>query len=260
MTEKVISLSGGLALGMVFALFLGIGVTQSITPSSGFQIPSILQMTIAQHTYNPSAHASDTTSAVNVVTPNNPDRGRITRIATLETTTDPVFETTATTNYGDPKDWAIASTPKIESSLLRNNLQRSFIASNTSSSTSVILGQTVTRESNFTEIATSSAGRNGYNGRHTPSFISGKPQTQGGSPSVAQNPDPSGNHGDDPATAAKTDKPGSGSDSEQGNNDRICIDTERHDYRFTPDSGHNSENDPGSPQISPNNHGRPEFG
>ncbi|MCK5034276.1 MAG: hypothetical protein KAS73_00160 [Candidatus Sabulitectum sp.] len=252
MTEKVISLSGGLALGMVFALFLGIGVTQSITPSSDFQIPSILQMTIAQHTYNPSTHASDTTSSVNVATPNNPDRGRITRIATLEITTDPVFETTATTNYGDHKDWEIASTPKIESSLMRNNLQRSYIALNTSSSTSIILGQTATRESNFTAIATNSAGRNGYNGGHTPSFIYGKPQTQGGSPAVAQNPDPSGNNGDDPATAAKTDKPGSGPDSEQGNNNGS-------NYNLAPDFGGSSENDPGSPQISPRNPGRPAF-
>ena len=253
MTEQVISLSGGLALGMVFALFLGIGVTQSISPSSDFQIPSILQMTIAQHTYNPSAHASDTTSAVNVVTPNNPDRGRITRIATLDITTDPVFETTATTNYGDPKDWAIASTPKIESSLLRNNLQRSYIALNTSSSSEIILGQTATREGNFTAIATNSAGRNGYNGGQTPSFITGKPQTQGGSPSAAHNPDPSGNNGDDPATSAKPDKPGSGPDSEQGNNNES-------NYSLAPDSGGSSENDPGSPQISPRDHGRPEFG
>lgn len=253
MTEKVVSLSGGLALGMVFALFLGIGVSQSITPSSDFQIPSILQMTIAQHTYSPSAHASDTTPSVNVATPNNPDRGRITRIATLEITTDPVFETTATTNYGDPKDWEIASTPKIESSLMRNNLQRSFIALNTSSSTSIILGQTATRESNFTAIATNSAGRNGCNGGHTPSFIHGKPQTQGGSPSVAQNPDPSGNNGDDPATVAKANKPGSDPDSEQGNSNGSH-------YNLAPDFGGSSENDPGSPRISPRNHGRPEFG
>ncbi|MCK5841403.1 MAG: hypothetical protein KAH31_04495 [Candidatus Sabulitectum sp.] len=260
MTEKVISLSGGLALGMVFALFLGIGVTQSITPSSDFQIPSILQMTIAQHTYNTSAHGSDTTSAINVVTPNSPDRGRITRIATLAVTTDPVFETTATANYGDPKDWAIASTPKIESSLQRNNLQRSFIALNTSSNTSAILGQTVTRENNFTAIAGNSTGSNGYNSGHTPSFIEGKPQTQGGSPSAAQNPGPSGNNGDDPATAAKTDKPGSGPDSEQGNNNRVCVDFGRPNQGFSPDSGHGSENEPGSPQISPRNHGRPAFG
>lgn len=253
MTEKVISLSGGLALGMVFTLFLGIGVTQSIAPSSDFKIPSILQMTIAQHAHSPSTHASDTTTSVNVITPNNPDRGRITRIATLGITTDPVFETTASTNYGDPKDLAIASTPKIESSLLRNNLQRSYIASNTSSSTSAILGQTVTRESNFTAIATGSAGSNGYNGGHTPSFVDGKPQTQGGSPAVAQNPGSSGNGDDDPATTAKTNNPGSDSDSEQGNNNRP-------NCNLTPDFGGSSENDPGSPQISsPRNPGRPAF-
>ncbi|MEA3266755.1 MAG: hypothetical protein U9P42_07420 [Candidatus Fermentibacteria bacterium] len=252
MTEKVISLSGGLALGMVFALFLGIGVTQSITPSSDFQMPSILQMTIAQHTRNPATHASDTTPTVNVATPNNPDRGRITRIATLTTTTDPVFETTATTNNDDSKDWEIASTPKIESSLLRNNLQRSYIALNTSSSTSAILGQTTTRESNFTAIAANSAGRNGYNGGHTPSFIHGKPQTQG-SPAIAQNPDPGGNNGDDPATYAKSDKPGSGPDSEQGNNNHGS------NHNLAPDFGGGSENDPGSPQISPRNPGRPAF-
>lgn len=256
MTEKVISLSGGLALGMVFALFLGIGVTQSITPSSGFQIPSILQMTIAQHTYNPSAHASDTTPATNVATPGNPDRGRITRIATLEITTDPVWGTTATTSNEDPKDWAVASTPKIESPLQRNNLQRSYIALNGNSSTHAILGQTVTRQSNFTAIAASSAGRNGYNGGHTPSFVGGKPQTQG-SPSVAQNPDPSGNNGDDPATTAK---PGSGPDSEQDNNTRAHVEPERSDCNLSPDFGGSSENDPGSPRINPRNPGRPAFG
>jgi len=253
MTEKVISLSGGLALGMVFALFLGIGATQSIDPSSRFEIPSILQMTIAQHTHGPATPDSNTAPASNTVAPNIPDRGRITRIATLEVTTDPVLGTTATASNEDPKDWAIASTPKIESALQRNNLQRSYIALNSSSNTYASLGQTVGRESNFAAIATSSAGRNNYSGGSTPSGVEGKPQTQGGPPSVAHN-NPDEGHGDDPATSAKTEKPGSGPDSEQGNNnDRVHVEPEGSGHSHHPSFGGSSwnENDQG---------GRPSIG
>ncbi len=63
MTEKVVSLSGGLVLGMVVALFLGIGATQSITPSLHFEIPSILQMTIAQNTHNTHSQSKQPTPA-----------------------------------------------------------------------------------------------------------------------------------------------------------------------------------------------------
>ncbi len=246
MTEKVVSLSGGLVLGMVFALFLGIGVTQSLAPSAHFEIPSILQMTIAQATHSTSTPANDTKPTVNVAAPGSENRGRITRIATLEATTDPVFETTATTTQTDPKNWEIASTPKIENSLQRANLQHTYIASNPQATSSfAALGQVVSSQGNFSAIIANTAGRSASGSQ--PSGVEGKPQTQG-SPSVAHNnPD----MGEEPATTPSITgaEPGIPDDSSNNNTNKAC-DPEKPDHRSaSTHPGGQSENDPGDPEI-----------
>lgn len=251
MTEKVVSLSGGLVLGMVFALFLGIGATQSLAPSAHFEIPSILQMTIAQATHSTSTPANDTKPTVNVATPGSENRGRITRIATLGATTDPVFETTATTTPADPKNWEIASTPKIENSLQAANLQHSYIASNPQATSSfAALGQVVSRQGNFSAIIANTTGRSASGSQ--PSGVEGKPQTQG-SPSVAHNnPDMDDGPAITPSiTGGEPSKhePGDPDDSSNNNTNKTC-DPERPDYRSaSTHHGGQSENDPGNPEI-----------
>lgn len=250
MTEKVVSLSGGLVLGMVFALFLGIGVTQSLAPSAHFEIPSILQMTIAQATHSTSTPANDTKPTVNVATPGSENRGRITRIATLGATTDPVLETTTTQT--NPKNWEIASTPKIDNSLQAANLQHSYIASNPQATSSFAsLGQVVSRQGNFSAIVANTTGRSASGSQ--PSGVEGKPQTQGCSPSVAHNnPD----MGDGPAitpsiTGGEPSKPepGDPDDISDDSTNKTC-DPERPDHRFASTHlGNQSENDPRNPEI-----------
>lgn len=155
-------------------------------------MPSFVPMTITQNTHAPSTPANETTPSVDVATPTNPDRGRITRIATIEETTDPVFDPAATTEIAnaEPKDFYVVSTPKIESFLHRTNLERSFIASGPQDNTYLSLGSVIARQNNYASIAGNTAG--GSPSLHNPVGISGKPQTQG-SPSMAHNdPDTGG--------------------------------------------------------------------
>jgi len=263
MTEKVISLSGGLVLGMVFALFLGIGATQNLSPSLHFEMPAILQMTIAQATHNTSAHASDTTPSTNVTAPNEEDRGRITRIATLSETTDPAL--TATQEEFAPKNWNTTTTPKINNSLQRTNLQRSYIAATSETGSTYISLGLVASQSNFTTIAGYSSGREGYGSGHQPSLVDNKPQSHG-SPAVAQNNPDSGENEDEPrdnepAMAGKTPQPEPGPDSFSNNNTREpVVDLPRPARTFIPDlgGGGHSGNNPGDPMISQREHRRPE--
>lgn len=264
MTEKVVSLSGGLVLGMVFALFLGIGATQNLSPSLHFEIPAILQMTIAQATHNTSAPANDTTPSINVTPPNGEDRGRITRIATLAETTDPAFA--ATQEEISPKNWNVAATPKINNSLQRVNLQRSYIASTSQTGTYISLGL-VASQTNFTAIAGYSSGREGYGTGHQPSSVDGKPQSHG-SPSTAQNvPDSGsgenegGSHNDEPAVTGGFAKPGEGSDSDAfTNNHGIHNETQRPTRSFVSDhhGGGLSETSQRGLMFSQRNRRRPE--
>ncbi len=264
MTEKVVSLSGGLVLGMVFALFLGIGATQSLAPSLHFEMPSILQMTIAQSTHNTSAPANDTTPSVNVAAPNGEDRGRITRIATLTATTDPAITAPITTTQEEftPKNWNASTSPKVGNALQRMNLQRSYIAATSQTDTYISLGQAA-RQSNFAAIAGNSSGREGYGSGQQPSLVDGKPQTHG-APAIAQNDpgDEEGNpHGDgDPAIAGRSVKPNLSPDSFSDTNAGLPDNPERPNHTHIPDlnGGDQSENNRGDSMMCQRNRRRPE--
>ncbi len=204
MTEKVVSLSGGLVLGMVFALFLGIGATQNISSPVNFEIPSVMQMTIAQTTRDTSTPAPDTTPAVDVSTPSNEDRGRITRIATVTETTDPVIA--QTTTPAEPKNWQYDSSPKIDNVLRRANLQHAYIASaDRTLGNCASIDITTARESNFTVIASISENPSSVGGSYTPSFVDSKPHSHGTPVVIHNNPDIT--HEDAPSIVNGTDKP-----------------------------------------------------
>jgi hypothetical protein len=194
MTEKVVSLSGGLVLGMVFALFLGIGATQHISSTSRFEVPSVMQMTIAQTARSTPSPASDSTPAVRVAAPGNEDRGRITRIATLAETTDPALVTTiAPAAPSEPKNWTSNSEEKIDTGHRRANLQRSYVAASNGTAASCYAVQVseTARQGSFSMIADNTNGRGGYGGGQTPSSIRDKPRTD-----IAQNQLP-GNYSPD---------------------------------------------------------------
>ena len=252
MTEKVVSLSGGLVLGMVFALLLGIGATQNLAPSLHFEMPAILRMTIAQVTHPNSTTANDTTPNVDATPPSEEDRGRITRIASLAETTDPVFETTASTSQPEPKTWNIASTSKIDNSLQMANLQRTYLIENSDGTTYSSVVQAAS-QSNFAAIAGNSSGRQGYGSGQSPSFIDGKPQSQG-SPAMAQNdPDP---EGEGPSLTGKVTTPPGPSPDSMSNSQREPIDMQAHDHRIYPDY---EPGNPGDPRLSAGrNRHRPE--
>ncbi len=258
MTEKVVSLSGGLVLGMVVALFLGIGATQSIAPSLHFEIPSILQMTIAQNTHNTPAPTNDTTPTAAVATPADPDRGRITRIATLTETTDPVFGTTASTSEAAPKDWDVATTPKVNSALQRTNLQHTYIASNSQASNSAYagLGQAAARQGNFTALIDNAHG--GYTSSSRPAVAQNKPQTQG-SPAVAHNDPGTGVSGDEGPAVTHDKTPTPSEDNNNGSSERFEVSHGRPHHNFTPDQDGPSLGDgdtPGRPGPSQMDGGR----
>jgi len=253
MTEKVVSLSGGLVLGMVFALFLGIGATQNVSSSVNFEIPSVMQMTIAQNTHGSSAPASNTTPAVDATTPVNEDRGRITRIATVTESTDPVIAQATTTTTIEPKNWHYDSSPKIDNGLRRANLQHTYIASNTPApSTCARPNITTARESNFVTIAVSSeSGANSYYG-HSPSFVDSKPQSHG-SPTIAHNdPGPSLDPGSGSSLTGGTNKPNPATRP-----NLISDDNTRRNANFVnprPNVGGGTEFDSGNNMISRGNH------
>lgn len=187
MTEKVVSLSGGLVLGMVAAFFLGLGTTQTLPASAHFEIPTIAQMTIVQSPGRASVSVNDTTPAADIATPGNDDRGRITRIATLAATVDPVFSenpatATATAPLIDVKTRESATSSKHSSSLRRVNIQRAYIASSLqTTSSSINQGQVTGKQGNFTAIVSSISAHEGY-GNNQPSSTDAKdiPETENG--------------------------------------------------------------------------------
>jgi hypothetical protein len=261
MTEKVVSLSGGLILGMVFALFLGVGATQHISSPVHFEVPSVMQMTIAQTTHNNSAPAPDTTLAVNVATPVNEDSGRITRIATVTETTDPVIAQTTATTTAEPKNCECEASPKIGSELRRANLQHTCIALNTpQANTFSGLSVTTAREGNFVTIAGISENPVSCTGGHTPSFIDSKPRSHG-SPTVAQN-DPDKESETDPSVAGgESARPSPAPSPDLISNTNTTMrqaDPPRHNHADI-QSGGGSEFGPGSINFSQNGRPRPEF-
>ena len=256
MTEKVVSLSGGLVLGMVCALFIGIGATQSIPASSHFEMPSFMPMTITQNTHAPSTPANDTTPSVNVATPSNPDRGRITRIATLEETTDPVFEPATTTAIAnaEPKIYDVVSSPKIDSSLHRTNLERSFIASGSQDNTYIALGTVAARQNNYASIFENTTGRT--TSSNNPPGFSGKPQTQGSQP-VAHNDPGSGEGSEDDTASVAGAKPKPDDSDPSDNNSRDYIESGRPESNISGNNGGGTEHGPDNHSSSPNNHRNP---
>jgi len=186
MTEKVVSLSGGLVLGMGFALVLGIGSTQTMTLPLRFEYPAMSNLTITQDINGSSAPAADTTPGISVAPPSvEQDRGRITRIATSTETVAAEITAPFTTTENEflLKSWAVAETPKNTNTLQRANLQHSYMACNPTTSESIALAQ-IARGNNFDAIAEIAAGNPGNTGQ--PSYIEGKQQTPG-SPSIAHN-------------------------------------------------------------------------
>ncbi len=220
MAEKVVSLSGGLLLGTALALILGFGATQSILPNSSFEIPSVLKMTIAQNPQSPSASTSDTATVGTVATPASSDQGRITRIATLVITADPILQSnsTSTTASTEPKDWKLEDSPKIDNSLYRTNLQRSYLATNPQSESYSDLDMVVARQVNFTAIC-ESAGEE-YIAGSLPAEFSDKPQTHGSPPVAQNNPGASEGPGaNDPALTSENPKPEPGYITNGNNSD-----------------------------------------
>lgn len=237
MTDKVVSLSSGLVLGMVCALFLGVGSTQNVLPSSNFELPFNFEMTIAQYPHSTEQHvpeqeAGTTPSVTPSVDIAEPGSGRITRIATLTITENPI------SNHEEQSTKIHQTTTIPDNSLYRANQQRSFIATNStteSMNSNIIL--VTAKQSNFTSIADNSTGRN--TGTTTSPEIIGKPQTTG-SPALAHN-DPGlfGNPQDPPAITGKDNKP----EPEMSSGNTIA--------NVTDDS--NNDNNGGSPNRD-NNH------
>jgi len=205
MTNKVVSLSSGLVLGMVCAFFLGIGSTQNVMPSSSFELPFNFEMTIAQHPHSTEQHVPEQEAVTTPsVTPSidsaEPSSGRITRIATLTVTENPI------SNHEEQSTKIHQTTTVPDNPLYRANQQRSFIATNStteSMNSSIIL--VTAKQSNFTSIADNSTGRN--TGTTTSPEITDKPQTAG-SPALAHN-DPClfGDHQEPPVITGKDNKP-----------------------------------------------------
>lgn len=136
MTEKVVSLSGGLVLGMAFALLLGVTASQNGSSSMNVDYPSISSLIgnndfQSYRTSSPAPQASDTTPVINVSPP--PPRentGRIVRIATASETTHPVTASPVTTATEEIalKGHETIETPKDTDNLRQINLQNTYTA------------------------------------------------------------------------------------------------------------------------------------
>jgi len=218
MTEKVVSLSSGLVLGMVLALFISISTTQIATSPLHMEYPSMsglisLNDLQSYHTSS-SSPARDTTPVIQASPPANQGQGRIIRIATVTETTDPVLSAAGNTSSEQiaSKNWVNEEDPKATGSLQQMHLQHSYLAGGSQASNYAILGQ-VARQTNFTAIACGASGPGDQvsGGGEQPSIIDDKPQTTG-SPAIAQgNPDAEqGEEGEgqsDPAVASFTPRP-----------------------------------------------------
>ncbi len=240
MTEKVVSLSGGLVLGMAFALFLSVSTTQTVTSPMHMEYPSVSGLIglndLQSYRSSSPGQVSDTTPAVSVAPPaQDEDRGRIVRIATVTETVDPVLtaHATVTTASDLPKNFSTAGANVDRASTLQQmHQQHSFIERNTTGNYSMVT-QIARQSNNFSAIADNGQGP-GYSnsgGGDQPSVIDNKPHTSG-SPSIAHNdPGGEGSEEDGPSLTGHSPKP-SGPDD--------VNDTERHHVEpYNPSETHN---------------------
>jgi hypothetical protein len=231
MTEKVVSLSGGLVLGMAFALFVSFSTTQSFNSPLQMDYPAMSQLTWLndfQSFHSASSPSRDTTTSITVAPPQggSEEGGRIIRIATVSETTD--HELVAFVHSGDrniqlPKASGMFHDPGGASSLRQAHVNHSSPASGQTSS-HFIAGHTASHTANFTAIAGSSdAGGQAAGGSVQPPVIDGKPQTEG-SPAIAQgNPGVSGDEGEEqpqPSMAAYEPRPTPSPNSLSNNQNR----------------------------------------
>lgn len=217
MTEKIVSLSGGLALGMAFALFLGVSTTQNMTSPLRMEYPSVSRLIglndLQSYRSSSSSQASDTTPAISVAPPaQEEDRGRIIRIATVTETADHIFLDAAPAssngNYVPKTFGAAADAFDAGSTLQQMHRQHSYIAASTSSSYASV-GQIARQTSNFASIADNGSGANqgGDTGGSQPSVVDTKPRTSG-TPAIAQNDPGNGEgEGEEPAVAGLAPRP-----------------------------------------------------
>lgn len=220
MTEKVVSLSGGLVLGMAFALLLGVTASQNGSSPINVDYPSMSSLIgnndfQSYRTSSPTPQASDTTPVISVSPPPpSENTGRIVRIATASETTHPVTASPVTTSTDEIalKGYEPAETPKNTGSLPRMNLQNTYTARSSEASTYAAAGFIASQGGNFTAIANGSSqgGQGGSTGSQPP-VADNKPQITG-SPSIAQNDPQGGEQGeeegnDEPAIAGYNPRP-----------------------------------------------------
>ena len=282
MTEKVVSLSSGLVLGMAFALFLGIGATQISSSPLHMEypaLPDLLGLNDYQsfHTPSSASPAQDTTPSISVSPPPAQGTGRIVRIATVSETTNPILasaSSTATEEEFTPKNWADSEDPKAGSTLQQMHLQHSYIAGAANTYDHISLGQ-IARQTNFTCIAfTNSGNANQASGGsdQPPSNVDSKPGITG-TPAIAQG-DPEITEGEEseeggegsesgPAVASYTPRPSLPDNDLASGRNHVQIDPYNphgyHSYTAIdprPDAHHNDPH--GSEAEYQQNHHKPE--
>lgn len=244
MTEKVVSLSGGLVLGMAFTLFLSVSTTQTMTSPMNIEYPSVSglvglnDLQSYRSSSSDGSQARDTTPATSVAQPvQEEDRGRIVRIATVTETTDPVLQASPSGTNAIPKTLNTAGNNTNGGSTLQQmHQQHTYVADNTTGSYATV-GQIARQSGNFTEIA-DNGGFSGHSGNYSggqPSAVDGKPQTNG-TPSIGQN-DPGTEEGegeeDDPALAGFSPRP--------PDPDVMNVYDRHHVEPYNPDFHHNSD-------------------
>ncbi len=264
MTEKVVSLSGGLVLGMAFALFLSVSTTQTMNQALDFDYPSMSSLIgvndLQSYRSSSPANSTDTTRGVTVAPPSQQeDRGRIIRIATVTETADPLDGASTTSTSSSvaliPKTASIASQAERGTTLQQMHRQHSYIAASSSSSYSSV-GQIASQSGNFTAIADNGqgAGQAGGQGGTPPSEVDNKPQTSG-SPAVAQNdPGSDESEGEESGPAIAGFNPGPRDPDSFTNNTRHHVDP------HNPQWNHNfHETEEGHGGHGPNPHGADQF-
>lgn len=270
MTEKVVSLSGGLILGMAFALLLGITATQNGSAPINVDYPSMSSLIgnndfQSYRTSSPAPQASDTTPVINVSPPAPQENtGRIVRIATASETTHPVTASPVTTTDEIAlKGYEPIETPKNTGNLRQMNLQNTYTARSSETSTYATTGFVASQGGNFTAIANgSSQGGQGGSAGSQPSLADNKPQIAG-SPAIAQNNPQGGEQdedegNDEPAITGSNPRiPDPNSMGENGN--RAHINPVRPEPRMNfheTEEGHHGGS--GATENQPRH--RPEFG
>lgn len=265
MTEKVVSLSGGLVLGMAFALFLSVSTTQTMNQALDFDYPSMSSLIgvndLQSYRSSSPVHSTDTTPSITVAPPSQQeDRGRIIRIATVTETTDPLDDASTTSAAATaevliPKTTSIASQVDRSGTLQQMHRQHSYIAASSSSSYSSV-GQIASQSGNFTAIADNGqgAGQAGGQGGTPPSVIDNKPQICG-SPSIAQN-DPRGGdiEGEESGPAITGSNPGPRDPDSSSNDTRHHVDPHNPHWNL---NFHETEDDNGGHHPDP--HGADQF-